>query len=299
MQHFLDIEQLSAEAIQTMIAQARSFEENPYASQLPYHAVALMFYENSTRTRISFEKAAKQLSMQVIHVDISRSSESKGEAIEDTIRNLAAMGIHHFIIRHSQDGLPVELSKKLSTLPVHIINGGDGKRAHPSQALLDMMTVLSYKPKLSDIKITVVGNLRHSRVARSFTTICEKMGVGELVFVSPKIWAPESMSYGQWTDDLSDGLKGADVVMGLRVQKERLASEDAFDINRYQQDFRIDAMRLALAKPDAIVMHPGPVNRGIEMTSDVIDGPQSKILEQVTNGVYVRMAILTALSKIA
>lgn len=294
MKHFLDIAQLSAEDIKGLIQQAMAFKKAPYSCQLPHQAVALIFYENSTRTRISFEKAAKQLSMQVIQVDISRSSENKGEVIEDTLCNLAAMGIHHFVIRHSQDGLQAALAQHLSDRPIHIINAGDGKRAHPSQAMLDMMTIMTHKPNLSTLKIAVVGDLHHSRVANSFSTICEKMGVGELVLVSPKIWAPQNSSFGQWTDDISSGLENADVVMGLRVQKERLAAEDTLDLELYQQDFRIDEKRMQLAKPNAIVMHPGPVNRGIEMTSEVIDSPQSKILEQVTNGVFIRMAILKA-----
>jgi len=297
MKHFLDIAHLSVKDITILLKDASFFKENPVATQLPHHTLALMFYENSTRTRISFEKAAKQLSMQVIQVDISRSSESKGEAIEDMVRNLAAMGINHFVIRHSQDQLPVCLAQRLVNLPIHIINAGDGKHSHPSQALLDMMTVMAHKSNLSQIKIAVVGNVRHSRVARSFATLCEKMGVGELVFVSPEIWAPENHQYGHWTDDLNAGLANADIVMGLRVQKERLTAEETFNLDVYQHHYRIDEKRLQLAKADAIVMHPGPVNRGVEMTSEVIDGQQSVILEQVSNGVFMRMAILKTLAE--
>ncbi len=296
MKHFLEIAQLSSDEIYGLIKDAIAFKKKAFSCQLSNHTAALLFYENSTRTRISFEMAAKQLAMQVIQVDTTRSSESKGEAIDDTLRNLTAMGIRYFVIRHAQDCLPVELAERLSDLPIHLINAGDGKRAHPSQAMLDMMTILSYKPNLRKIKISLVGNLRHSRVANSFVSICEKMGVGELVLVSPKIWAPEALTFGKWTDDLTMGLQDADIVMGLRVQKERLAAEDVMDLQDYQQAFRIDEIKMKLAKPDAIVMHPGPVNRGIEMTSEVIDSPQSKILEQVTNGVFMRMAILNALA---
>ena len=177
----------------------------------------------------------------------------------------------------------------------HIINAGDGVHAHPSQALLDLMTIMEQKPDLSLLKIAIVGDILHSRVANSLQYVCAKLGVGELTLIAPKIWQPKSVHCGRVTDSLYDGIVDADVVICLRVQSERLSVTEHLDLASYRRDYALTRDSLAYAKKDAMVMHPGPINRGVEIDSDVADGPQSYILQQVTNGVFMRMAILESL----
>ncbi len=293
MKHLLDISQLSSRDINTLIQRALHFKHHPVYPLYSHCTMANLFYENSTRTRVSFELAANALGVKVVNLDLNRSSESKGEVIEDTINTLAAMGIELFVVRHSQDRLPKNVSMACEN--AHIINAGDGQHAHPSQALLDLMTIVEQKPLLNDLKIAIVGDLRHSRVANSLQCIFESVGVRELALVSPAIWQPKKIHFGHVTSSLQDGLLGADVVICLRVQQERLMATEQIDLLSYRRDYALTATSIALAKPDAMVMHPGPINRGVEIDSDVADGPQSYILRQVTNGVYMRMAILEAL----
>lgn len=294
MKHLLDISQLSDRQITLLIQRALYFKHHPIYPKYPHCTLANLFYENSTRTRISFEMAANALGMPVVNLDLNRSSESKGEVIEDTINTLAAMGIKLFVIRHTQNGLPGMLSERCKE-DVHIVNAGDGQHAHPSQALLDLMTIIEHKPDLKNLKIAIVGNLRHSRVANSLQCIFGTMGVGEVALVAPSIWQPNVVHYGHVTPSLQDGLNGADVVICLRVQQERLNAAEQIDHASYRRDYAITRTSLVLAKPDAMVMHPGPINRGVEIDSDVADGSQSFILRQVSNGVYMRMAILEGL----
>jgi aspartate carbamoyltransferase catalytic subunit len=294
MNHFLEISQLSKQNIEALLQQAIYFKHHTPHPAYPHVPVAHLFYENSTRTRVSFELAARRLSMPVIHLDLQSSSEAKGEVIEDTVQNLGAMGIHHFVIRHKQEGMQQHLADQIGT-SIHIINAGDGTHAHPSQALLDIMTILEHKPRLDQLKIVLLGNIKHSRVANSFQCICAHLGVGELVLVAPTLWQPETVHYGRVTSDLKDGLGDADVVICLRVQHERLLESDEMDLNSYRHDFALTQKQLAYAKSDVMVMHPGPINRGIEIDSEVADGPNSFILKQVTNGVFARMAVLDAL----
>ncbi len=294
MKHLLDISQLSYRDITSLIQRALHFKHNPVYPRYPHCKLANLFYENSTRTRVSFELAANALSIPAVNIDLQHSSESKGEVIEDTIKTLAAMGINLFVIRHTENGLPQMLSANCDD-DVHIINAGDGQHAHPSQALLDLMTIIEHKPDLKHLKIALVGDLRHSRVANSLQCISATLGVGELTLVAPTIWHPQRVHYGHVTTSLQDGLTGADVVICLRVQQERLNAAEQIDLATYRRDYAITRTSLALSKPDAMVMHPGPINRGVEIDSDVADGPQSFILRQVSNGVYMRMAILEAL----
>lgn len=294
MKHLLDINQLTKHDITSLIQRALHFKHNPIYPSYSHCTLANLFYENSTRTRVSFELAANHLGVHVVNLDLQQSSESKGEVIDDTIKTLSAMGIRLFVIRHKQDGLPQTLAKHCDE-GVHIINAGDGKHAHPSQALLDMMTIVEHKPHLERLKIAIVGNLRHSRVAHSLQHICAKLGVGELALVAPTVWQPADVNYGHVTTSLKDGLANADVVICLRVQQERLNADEHMDLASYRHDYAITKFSLAYAKPDAMLMHPGPINRGVEMDSDVADGSQSFILRQVANGVYMRMAIIDAL----
>lgn len=294
MNHFLEISQLARQQIESLLQRAVYFKRHNHYPSHAQHTVATLFYENSTRTRVSFELAANRLSMPVINLNLQSSSETKGEIIEDTIRNLAAMGIQHFVIRHRQEGLQQSLANQVGE-NAHIINAGDGTHAHPSQALLDMMTILEQKPQLDQLKIAILGNIRHSRVANSFQCICAQLGVGELVLVAPELWQPKTVHYGRVTHDLRDGLTDADVVICLRVQRERLLESDHLDLDSYRRDFALTKENLAYTNSDVMVMHPGPINRGIEIDSDVADGKKSFILQQVTNGVFVRMAIFDAL----
>lgn len=296
MNHFIEISQLSRPQIESLLQRSLEFKQQAQYPSYSQHTVANLFYENSTRTRVSFEVAANHLSMSVVNLDLQSSSESKGEVIEDTLQTLAAMGIQYFVIRHKQEGLQQRLANNLGSA-IHIVNAGDGTHAHPSQAILDMMTIIEQKPQLEKLKIAVLGNIKHSRVANSFQNICSKLGVGELVLVAPELWQPQSIDYGRVTSDIVDGLTDADVVICLRVQRERLLETEHLDLESYRHDFALTKKSLAYAKPDAMVMHPGPMNRGVEIDSDVADGAQSFILQQVTNGVYSRMAILESLIK--
>ena len=294
MKHLLEISQLTKEEIEHCIQRALYFKNSTTYPVYSDYTVANLFYENSTRTRVSFEMAANHLSMPVINLDLKRSSESKGETIEDTLQSLSAMGIQHVVLRHSENGIQEKMAKAVGDT-VRIINAGDGTHAHPSQALLDLMTIIEQKPHLSQLKIAILGNIKHSRVANSLQCIFKTMGIKELVMIAPKPWQPETLHYGHATDDLSRGLADADVVICLRVQKERFSEADSLDLSTYQKEFMLTTEALKGAKADAMVLHPGPVNRNIEIASDVVDGKQSFILKQVNNGVYTRMAILESL----
>ena len=291
MNHLLDLNALTQQGILALIQRALSFKQNPEHPCYPNYTLANLFYENSTRTRVSFELAAHKLAIPVINVDLDHSSEQKGETIQDTVQTLAAMGIQLFVIRHAQEGLPHALAHQCKA-GMHVINAGDGQHAHPSQALLDFMTIMEQKPDLTRLKIAIVGDLRHSRVAHSLQQMCAILNVGELALVSPLIWKPTQVHFGRATTSLKDGISAADVVICLRVQQERLHADEHLNLADYRRDYEITETHLAWAKPDAMVMHPGPINRGIELESVVADGPQSFILEQVKNGVYMRMAII-------
>lgn len=294
MKHFLAIADLSRQQVQQLLSRAQYFKTTQQFPIYSQYTLANLLYENSTRTRISFELAAKRLSMNVVSVDLSTSSEVKGEVIEDTCATLVAMGIQFLVIRHQQEGLPKRLSQQFGHA-VHVVNAGDGQHAHPSQAMLDLMTIVEKKPDLNALKIVIVGDIRHSRVANSLQCLFKLMGVGELVLVAPTAWQPEVVHYGEVTDSLALGLKNADVVIALRVQKERLTEPEQLDLSSYRQQFALTKASLRGVKADALIMHPGPINRGVEIDSEIADGPQSVILTQVENGVYMRMAILEAL----
>lgn len=308
MKHLLEIKQLSLPQIQALLNQAIKFKQtfsnfqrpqpldSFQASDFQKYIVANLFYENSTRTRISFEIAAKKLGMEVVNVDLQASSESKGETIQDTISNLAAMGISIFILRHQADKLIFELSKSVNS-KIHLINAGSGQYAHPSQALLDLMTIYQCKPNLNTLKVAIVGDIKHSRVARSLQRIFSIVGIKQLTFISPAIWQPSDLYFGEVTTSLNEGLLNADVIICLRVQRERLNQDEHFDLDYYLQNYTLTEKSIQLAKPDAMIMHPGPINHGIEISSALVDSPQSYILEQVKNGVYMRMAILESLLK--
>jgi len=287
--HFLDIDGLSLVDAGHLLQRAASLKRMSIYPRYPHVQLATLFYENSTRTRLSFELAAHKLGCFVVRFDAAVSSESKGELMQDTLQTLAALGVHGAVIRHPDAGVLEPLASMHPSL--YLINAGDGTHAHPTQAMLDLMTIIENKPAFPVLKIAVVGDLRRSRVVNSFQAICRLYGVSDLVLISPQAWRPHIQRFGRWTDSLHDGLDGADVVITLRVQRERFLASESVDAANWQ-DYALTTARLKYAKADAIVMHPGPVNRGVEMVSELVDGPQSCILQQVHNGVYMRMAIL-------
>ena len=258
-------------------------------------SVANLFFEPSTRTRNTFEIAAKRTSAKTINVDLANSATKKNETLMDTMHTLKAMQIDMFVIRHKQNGLPHRVAENIDG--VAILNAGDGINAHPTQALLDMLTIRQHKKSFDNLSVAIVGDIRHSRVARSGIQAMRTLGTTDI-----RLIAPETLHYKEETpglerfDSLEKGIEGADVIISLRLQKERMIAADIPDEQTYFDGFGLTSENLKLAKPDAIVMHPGPVNRGIELSSEVADGPQSVILQQVTNGIAVRMAVMEILA---
>jgi aspartate carbamoyltransferase catalytic subunit len=257
-----------------------------------------LFFENSTRTRTTFEIAAKRLSADVINLNIGASSTSKGESLLDTVDNLCAMNADLFVVRHAQSGAPHLIASHLTATGrahVHVVNAGDGRHAHPTQGLLDLYTIRHYKKDFRELTVAVVGDILHSRVARSLIQGLTTMGVPEVRVVGPRTLLPTSVeALGvRVMNDMREGLRGVDVVVMLRLQNERMKGALLPSAGEYFKHYGLTSEKLALAKPDAIVMHPGPMNRGVEIDSPVADGARSVILPQVTFGIAVRMAVLS------
>jgi aspartate carbamoyltransferase catalytic subunit len=253
-----------------------------------------LFFENSTRTRTTFELAATRLSADVLSMNIAVSATSKGESLLDTIRNLEAMHVDMFVVRHGISGAGHFIAQ--NTAPhISVINAGDGQHAHPTQAMLDMFTIRQYKKTFDHLKVVIIGDILHSRVARSQIQALRTLGVKEIRVIAPKTLLPqhvESLGVKPF-NNMEQGLIGSDVIMMLRLQKERMTSALLPSEREYFKCFGLTEKRLKLANPDAIVMHPGPINRGVEIESSIADGSQSVILQQVTNGVAIRMAIMS------
>jgi len=285
----LDIENLPTENITALLKLARKMEKRP-RPLLRGRTVGLLFYEASTRTRVSFELAAKRLGAMTTLVTASASSIEKGESLLDTVATLRATGIEALVMRHPSSGAPNLVARHFD-MPV--INAGDGMHEHPSQALLDAFTILRHKKKLSGLRVAIVGDILHSRVARSNVHLLRRFGA-HVTLCGPPELAPEistTLAPGvNLAQHIDVAIRGVDVIMMLRVQKERLALN--LDVEKYVNAYQLTPARLKLAKRDAIVMHPGPIIRGMELTSEVADSEQSVIVEQVANGVPVRMAIL-------
>ena len=258
--------------------------------------VCNLFFENSTRTRTTFEIAAKRLSADVINLDIPSSSQSKGESVLDTIDNLIAMGADIFIIRHSQSGIPEKIAKHVGP-NVHIINAGDGHHAHPTQGLLDVFTIKKFKENFKLLSTAIVGDIKHSRVARSEIFALSALGVPDIRLIGPKNLMPDNIKVSNIKifDSMEKGLKDVDVIMMLRIQKERMTGDNIPSEEDYFTNFGLRKKHLGLSKKDAIVMHPGPMNRGVEIDSEVADSDQSVILSQVTFGIAIRMAVMAML----
>ena len=253
-----------------------------------------LFFENSTRTRTTFEIAATRLSADVINLDIARSSASKGESLLDTIANLSAMAADLFVVRHSESGAPYLIAQHVAP-HVHVINAGDGRHAHPTQGLLDMYTIRHYKKDFSNLTVAIVGDVLHSRVARSLIHGLTTLGAPEVRVIAPQTLIPNGVeALGvKVFHDMRAGLKDCDVVVMLRLQNERMRGALLPSAQEYFKHYGLTGEKLALARPDAIVMHPGPMNRGVEIDSTVADGPHSVILPQVTFGIAVRMAVMS------
>src|SRR5215510_5962207 len=297
----LGIRELSVEEITTILDTAESFKEVSARSikkvpALRGKTVINLFFEASTRTRTSFELAAKRLSADAVNISTSTSSVSKGESLIDTAQNLQAMSPDAIVIRHPSPGVPQQLSRLVSA---SIINGGDGAHEHPTQALLDAFTIREHKGQITGLQVAIVGDIMHSRVARSNVHLLTRLGA-HVRIAGPRTLIPVGYdklienSEGSLTicDHIDEAIAGSDVVMMLRIQRERMS--DAFfpSLKEYAIQYGLTLRRLETAANDCIVMHPGPVNRGVEISSDVVDSARSLILDQVTNGVAVRMAIL-------
>jgi aspartate carbamoyltransferase catalytic subunit len=253
-----------------------------------------LFFENSTRTRTTFDIAATRLSADVINLDIARSSTSKGESLLDTIDNLTAMAADIFVMRHGESGAPYLVAQHVPK-HVHVVNAGDGRHAHPTQALLDMYTVRHFKGDITQLSVAIVGDVLHSRVARSNIHALTTLGCPDVRVVGPRTLVPAELSHlgVRVCNTLEEGIRGADVVIALRLQNERMSGALLPSSQEYFKSFGLTTERMRWAKPDAIVMHPGPINRGVEIDSAVADGPQAVILSQVTFGIAVRMAVMS------
>ncbi|RZI84500.1 MAG: aspartate carbamoyltransferase catalytic subunit [Rubrivivax sp.] len=300
--HLLSTEGLPRNVIHQILDTAETFlsvndREVKKVPLLRGKSVFNLFFENSTRTRTTFEIAAKRLSADVINLDIARSSASKGESLLDTIANLSAMHADMFIVRHSESGAPYLIAQHVAP-HVHVVNAGDGRHAHPTQALLDMFTIRHYKKDFSNLTVAIVGDIVHSRVARSNIHALTTLGVPEVRVVGPRTLVPGDLrEMGvRVCHDMVEGIRDADVIIMLRLQNERMSGGMLPSAGEFFKAFGLTEEKLAYAKPDAIVMHPGPINRGVEIDSAVADGRQSVILPQVTFGIAVRMAVMSIIA---
>ncbi len=298
LRHFLTIDGLSRATLTEILDTAASFviADERAAKKLPLlrgKTVVNLFFEPSTRTRTTFEVAAKRLSADVLNIDIGRSSTSKGETLMDMLWNLEAMGADMFIVRHGDSGAPDFIARHV-TPKVAVINAGDGRHAHPTQAMLDMFTIRHCKGDFTKLTVAIIGDILHSRVARSGIAALRTLGCPDVRIIAPRTLLPadaESLGAKVYTN-LVEGIRDADVVMALRLQKERMQTALLPSEQEFYRLYGLTGEKMRVAKPDAIVMHPGPINRGVEIASDVADGPQSVILQQVTFGIAVRMAVM-------
>ena len=306
LQHLLTIDGLPREILNAILDTAAPFTEvaEREVKKLPLlrgKSIFNLFFENSTRTRTTFEIAAKRLSADVINLNIGTSSASKGESLLDTVDNLCAMQADMFVVRHAMSGAPFLMAKHLADTRqehIHVINAGDGRHAHPTQGLLDMYTIRHYKKDFTRLVVAIVGDVLHSRVARSQIGALTTLGVPEVRVIGPKTLIPaEADRLGvRVFHDMRAGLKDVDVVMMLRLQNERMQGALLPSPQEFFKYYGLTVDKLACARPDAIVMHPGPMNRGVEIDSAVADGQHAVILPQVTFGIAVRMAVMCMLA---
>ncbi len=306
--HLLSTEGIPKSIILQILDRAKTFLDpnDPHevmnAPLLAGKSVFNLFFENSTRTRTTFEIAAKRLSADVMNLNVQASSASKGESLLDTIDNLAAMKADMFVVRHGQSGAPYQIAKHINKVAPHIriMNAGDGRHAHPTQALLDAFTIRHFKGDFHHLRVAIVGDILHSRVARSNIHALTTLGVPEIRAIAPLTLLPaglKEMGLHVYTD-LVEGLRDVDVIIMLRLQNERMRGAMLPSTQEYFKHYGLTMSKLCVAKPDAIVMHPGPMNRGVEIDSAVADGVQSVILSQVTFGIAVRMAVMSMLNEV-
>lgn len=299
LQHFLSIEGLGKNLLTEILDTAESFADisEQQVKKFPLlrgKTIVNLFFENSTRTRATFELAATRLSADILNINIATSATSKGESLLDTIRNLEAMQVDMFVVRHSLSGAAHFIAQQVAP-HISVINAGDGQHEHPTQAMLDMFTIRRAKQEFSGLRVAIVGDILHSRVARSQIHALNILGAEEVRVIAPKTLLPdqvESLGVSVY-HDLAAGLKNVDVIIMLRLQKERMSNALLPSESEYFNCYGLSDAKLALANKDAIVMHPGPINRGVEISSSVADGSQSVILQQVTNGIAVRMAVMS------
>ncbi|MDQ0011283.1 aspartate carbamoyltransferase catalytic subunit [Luteibacter jiangsuensis] len=298
LRHLTTLENMPRENIERILDRANSMREatahgTRKLDLLAGRTVLNLFFEPSTRTRTSFELAARRLGADVINFDIGFSSTAKGEELFDTLHTLEAMHLDTIIVRHKESGTPESLVRHAMS-GVAVVNAGDGNRAHPTQGLLDALTIRNHHPDFRKLRIAICGDVRHSRVARSDVHAFTALGAKEIRLVGPSSLLPTEGELDNVTyhEDFDEAIEGANVIIMLRLQKERMAATDLPDEAAYFERFGLDTRRLALAAKGCLVMHPGPINRGIEIAPEVADGAQSRILEQVGNGVFVRMAVL-------
>jgi len=298
LKHFLTIEGIDRSLLLEILDYAESFAaiEERAVKKVPLlrgKTIANLFFEPSTRTRTTFELAAKRLSADVLNLNILSSATKKGETLLDTLQTLEAMHCDMFVIRHANSGAAHFIASQVAP-HIHVINGGDGRHSHPTQGMLDMFTIRKHKPDFTRLKVAIIGDVLHSRVARSEIHALSILGVPEIRVIGPKTLIPGDIgSLGAHAYyDMNDGLKDVDVVMMLRLQRERMCSAMLPSEQEYFKRYGLNEEKFALAKSDAIVMHPGPINRGIEIDSHVADSERSVILQQVSHGIAVRMAVM-------
>lgn len=296
LQHLLSIESLKTDTIEQIFSLAEKMNSGFEFAHLKNTNVCNAFFENSTRTLCSFELAEKKLGCHVVNFNTATSALKKGESLADTILTLNAMGFDAFVIRHSTEGSASKIAELVGP-GACVVNAGDGKNEHPTQALLDAYTIAQHKSSFNNLSVGIFGDLLHSRVAGSLIHILHHLGVRDLRLVGPKSLLPTQLThdYINTENDMNKGLEDLDVIVMLRMQRERMTDDIAPSIEEYFLHYGLSEERLNLAKPDAIVMHPGPMNREIEIASSVADGNQSVILDQVHNGVLIRMAVMAKL----
>ena len=297
--HLLNISNMSREQIFEILDLAETYVDNNQKkyNDLEGKTIASLFFEPSTRTKTTFELASKRLSADFINIDISNSSTLKGESIVDMIKTLEAMSCDMFIVRHSISGTPHYIAREVGA-KISVINAGDGIHAHPTQAMLDMYTIRKYKKEFDNLKVAIVGDILHSRVAKSLITSLTILSVKNINIIGPKILMPENLNdlNVEYFENLEDGISECDVVIMLRLQKERM-HEALISTDDYYKKYGLTTKKLQSASKEVIVMHPGPINRGVEIDSEVADGNNSVILDQVTSGISIRMAIMSMIMK--
>lgn len=298
LRHLLTLEDLPRAVLQRMLDRAQAFAEGADARDaLAGTAVCTLFFEPSTRTRLSFQRAAQRLGADILNFEAASSSTTKGETARDTLRNIEAMGVRGFIVRHADDGAVAALAEA-AAVGTALVNAGDGRNAHPTQGLLDMLTLQqALGADFSKRRFLIVGDVRHSRVARSDLHALRTLGAGEIRVCGPAALLPDDDTLAGCTvsHDFDAALDGVDALMMLRLQRERMVEGLVSSLDDYHRAYGLTEARVRRAAADAVVLHPGPMNRGVEITDDVADGPRSLVLRQVANGVAVRMAVLERL----